>query len=179
MDPFHGQRVILRPLSPSDAGAIAAYVNEPSLYGNRQLEEDPFGPLPPARIEKLVGETNGDHSVGLAVEALGRLIGHMTADSWWDAMTPQVGVVISPGEQRKGYGSEAMTLFLDHLFATTVAEAVHTWVPEFSAPGVAFSKKLGFQPAGRMRRTGLRNGTWFDTLAFDLLRSEWGGRHGA
>jgi len=178
MDPFHGQRIVLRPLSASDAGAVALYVNEPSLYGNRQLEHDPLGPLSSTRIETLVGDANGDHSLGLAVEALGRLVGHVTADWWWDAMTPRVGVVISPGEQRKGYGAEAVTLLLDYLFATTVAEAAHAWIPDFSASGVAFAKTLGFQAAGRMRRTGLRDGVWFDTLAFDLLRSEWGDRDG-
>jgi RimJ/RimL family protein N-acetyltransferase len=179
MDPFHGQRVVMRPLSAADAEVVAVYLNDPSLYGNRQLDVDPQGPLPINRIEKLVSEVNGDHSLGLAIEVLGRVIGHVTADWWWDAMTPQVGAVVSPGEQRKGYGSEAATLLLDHLFATTVAEAVHAWVPEFSTSGVGFAKTLGFQPAGRMRRTGLRDGIWFDKLAFDLLRSEWQERNDA
>jgi RimJ/RimL family protein N-acetyltransferase len=179
MDPFHGQRVVLRPLDASDAAAVAVYVNDPSLYGNRQIDRDPQGPLPPSRIEKLVAEANSEHSLGLAVEVLGRVTGHITAAWWWDAMTPEIGVVISPGEQRKGYGTEATTLVLDHLFATTVAEAVHAWVPDFSSSGAAFAKTLGFQPAGRMRRTGLRDGAWFDTLAFDLLRAEWRDRDGA
>jgi RimJ/RimL family protein N-acetyltransferase len=84
-----------------------------------------------------------------------------------------VSVVIGPAHQRRGYGTEALDLLLRHLFATGPALAAETWVDDWNDAGLAFATQHGFLEAGRSRREGIHNGTYFDAVGLDLTRAEW------
>lgn len=177
MSTLSGQRLALTPFHEGDRDDVARLLNAPETWGNRQLEVDPQRPLTDGELAKTLESWLSDEfSMMYAIRAGSTLIGHAGEERWWDAMRVGVSVFIGCEHRGEGYGTEAVTILIDHLFATTPAEAVSCWVPEWADEG--FASKLGFRPAGRIRRSGIRAGRWFDTLAFDLLREEWRARRG-
>jgi RimJ/RimL family protein N-acetyltransferase len=189
--PFQGDKVSLRPFEPDDAQALRVYLNHPELTGRRCI---PWGfpelvPLSEGQVhgilDRWAGEERGTvlavdaqvrkQSWGLGSEAsdVSVLVGHAEMNWGWDIHAPSVSVCIDPGQQRKGYGSDALRLLLRHLFGNSPAHTVGCWVPEWNEPALAFLQHHGFCVEGRMRRAGMFEGRPFDLITTGILRSEW------
>lgn len=145
--------------------------NHPELAGRRYIDND-RGPRSMQQVEELLGKWSGDNA-NLAVVDAGELLGRAILDASWDPLAPFVAVVIDPDQQRKGCGTRALRLLLDHLFNTTPAMGAMTWVDEWNGPGLAFAGVAGFHEVGRARREGIHDGRYFSSVALDLLREEW------
>ena len=133
-------------------------------------------PLPFKQAEGIVEEWNkkeDSFTYAIIENQTQALIGHATADWGWDPHMPDCAVVIDPAHQRKGFGSQAMTLLIDYLYDFSVAHNISTWVVEWNQPALAFALKMGFTNVGRLRRTNYSGGSFYDEVVFDLLRPEW------
>ena len=82
-------------------------------------------------------------------------------------------MVIAPKHARKGLENQALDWALNYLFMNTPAHNIDINLPDWDAEGIEFVESYGFQPAGRFRRIGIRNGKYFDWLIYDILRPEW------
>ncbi len=173
-----GAKTELRPFEPSDVDGLRLIVNHAGLAGRRFLPRGFSADLPLSirdgerLIEKWLG---ADEEVNLAIDSIAsdRLVGYVNFGWGWDDHCPWGAVVIDPSEWRRGLGSEALDSMLGHVFGTTVAHTISCWLPEWNKEGLGFAKKHGFRAMGRIRRAGLRDGAWYDTIPVDLLRSEW------
>ena len=94
-------------------------------------------------------------------------------------MTPWLDVVIAPEHRRRGLGTEAVRRSLAYLYGSTPAHVVHASTPDWNLGGLHFAARMGFERAGAMRRTGIRDGRYTDTVEFDLLRRRWEQDHAA
>lgn len=174
MEGLAAQHVHLVPIRESDRQGLSIALNDPAAWGNRQLEVDPPHPLTDGELDGVFEEMNApEHGEHYVIEVADSPVGHAGARRWWDAMTQDIALFVAPSARRKGYGTEAIAVLLAHVFDTTVAESVHAWVPSWDSAGCHFLEQVGFRKAGRNRRTGLRGGSWYDEVAFDLLRDEW------
>jgi RimJ/RimL family protein N-acetyltransferase len=148
-------------------------VNHPELRGRRYLddEERPLSATDVERhVEKLQEDKNALH---LKVVANEELVGYATVDYSWDTLFPFVGLVIAPDYQRSGYGSEAARLLIDWAFTNLPATAMHSWIADWNEAALRFSASLGFAEAGRVRRDGIHDGRFSDSIPVEILRSEW------
>jgi RimJ/RimL family protein N-acetyltransferase len=175
---FRSDDISLRPFSLDDARALETYLNHPDLEGRRYLPGDlpEVAPLAPQQIESLIdkwGKAENELHLAVIQRESGELIGHAECDWDWDPHNPSVSVVIDPGRQRQGFGSQALRLLLDYLFAFTPAHNTSTWVAAWNAPALAFASHHGFRQAGRLRRAGIRRGAYYDLVILDILRHEW------
>ena len=91
----------------------------------------------------------------------------------WDTWCPRMEIFIFPEHRRKGYGTEVARLLTDMSFHQNPGHMISTGVEEWNAAALEFIKSLGFKDAGRMRRTGIKDGEYYDTLRFDILKSEY------
>ena len=181
---FRSDDISLRPFAASDAPALETYLNHPDLEGRRYLPGGlpEFAPLSRPQIEGLVdrwGKAENVLHLAVIQRESGELIGHAESDWGWDPHNPSVSVVIDPGRQRQGFGSQALRLLLDYLFAFTPAHNTTAWIAAWNAPALAFAAHRGFHQAGRLRRAGIRHGAYYDLVILDMLRLEWlaeGGR---
>jgi RimJ/RimL family protein N-acetyltransferase len=175
---FQGESVTLRPFEPEDISTLHAYLNHPELVGRRYLPSGFSDTVPLSRkqveaiYEKIIGFEDGIHLAVTLTES-GKLVGHAGCDWGWDMHCPDVYLVIAPDYQCQGRGSEVLELLLRYLFEHTPAHVVTGWLADWNAGGLAFLKKHGFQGAGRSRRAGIRQGSYFDYVVADLLRQEW------
>ncbi len=189
--PFVGKTVTLRPFEMDDVKALREYLNHADLMGRRHI---PWGfpeflPLIEPQVHGILERwATEERSVVLAIDAhierqawglsgetsqVSELVGHAEFTWGWDPHAPSVSVVIDPEHQRKGYGSEALFLLLQHLFAFTPAHNVSCWIADWNDSALAFAAENGFQEAGRMRRVGLYQGHSFDLIITDILRPEF------
>jgi RimJ/RimL family protein N-acetyltransferase len=175
---FQGDTVVLRPFEADDVAALLIYLNHPDLAGCRYV---PWGIPELAPLSRRQGEdiyqkwSQKEKGLLLAVvqRESGSLIGHAECDWQWDPHCPSLSVVIAPVQRRHGYGSEALHLLLNYAFAYTPAHVVSAWMADWNQPARQFAARHGFREAGRMRRVGLRQGSYFDLVVADLLRREW------
>ena len=73
----------------------------------------------------------------------------------------------------KGYGTEAVTLVLDHAFGTTALHRISLEVHAFNDRARHVYKKVGFVEEG-VRRDALRwDGEWHDSVMMSVLRPDW------
>lgn len=175
---FKAPDVYLRAFEPEDVPALHSYLNHPNLSGRRYIPWNlpEYFPLSLEQVqsihEKWSEEDDGVHLAVVLGES-GELIGHAEMDWDWDPHCPGVSIVIAPEHQRKGYGSQVMSLLLSYLFKNMPAHNISCWFVQWNQEARAFLKRHGFKESARMRRVGIRQGVYFDLIVADLLRPEW------
>ena len=177
-NPFASERLQLRAFEPNDLPALHAYLNYPELAGRRYVSWrfPSETPISKSQVEDaLKSWSGGEKELHLAVtlQEDGTLIGHASYDWGWDALCPEVEIVISPAYQYQGYGSEVLNLLLDYLFNYTPAHNISGGIASWNAEAQQFAQKHGFVPCGRLRRMGMRQRDFYDWLGFELLRPAW------
>lgn len=178
--PFHGERLSLRAFEADDLDAMG-YLNAPELAGRKGL---PWGidetlPLSTRQIASAIEQfQNRKDGFNLAVtlRATGEMIGHVECGWGWDTLCPWIGVVIAPGQQRQGYGTEVANLLIRYLFEQTPAHVISAEYADWNTAGRALADKIGMTVTGRMRWVGLRGGKPYDEVHADILKREWEAR---
>jgi len=83
---------------------------------------------------------------------------------------------IGIGEEQfwgKGYGTEALQLFLDYTFREMNLRRVSLNVFGYNPRAVRSYEKCGFKIEGRMREAILKEGQRWDMIYMGILREEW------
>lgn len=175
---FSNILVELRPFKADDLSALGSYLNHPELTGRRYIpwkfpKDLPLSDEQIEGVQKKWGEKEKGFVMGIYSHENAAVIGHAEADWGWDPHSPGISLVISPLFQRQGYGGEALKLVLDYLFKHTPAHNVSAWLSDWNEAGRNFAAKYGFTECGEVRRDGIRDGTYFNSVVVDILRPEW------
>ncbi|WCT58187.1 GNAT family protein [Paenibacillus kyungheensis] len=86
----------------------------------------------------------------------------------------EVGIIIyEPAYWSGGYGTRALTLWIDHLFTAMplVRVGFTTW--SGNERMIAVGYKLGMTMEARLRKCRLYNGVYYDSIRMGILREEW------
>ncbi|MFC4356374.1 GNAT family N-acetyltransferase [Halobium salinum] len=86
--------------------------------------------------------------------------------AWW----------LVPEHHGQGYGKEAATLFLDHLFRTYDLHSLGADAYDFNEASQGLIETLGFEREGRGREVRFVDGEYRDAVKYGLLRREWEAR---
>jgi len=73
----------------------------------------------------------------------------------------------------KGLGSEALGIWLRHLFQTRKLHRVGLVTWSFNVRMIRVAGKLGFKLEGREREVRFWDGQWLDRLHYGMLETEW------
>jgi RimJ/RimL family protein N-acetyltransferase len=176
-----GERIILRPTEEAD------YLHGYRWELDKEVQHWAQGDYAPpdltfaqykAQYAPPYGKPGeADHFTIIArPETIIGFIGYFNADR----RIGKVEVGIGIGEKAywgRGYGREAMNLLLTHLFDGLGYQRVEldTWSGNERA--IRAYQACGFQIEGRLRRSELVDGTYFDTILMGLLREEWQALH--
>lgn len=161
------------------------------IYSSEEPEwkkwDAPYYPLEPhtlesyrsheyARQERLAP---GEPDSRLIIEVNGKIIGTVTY--YWEhkpSLWLEVGIgIYNPDYWNGGYGSEALKLWVDHLFQVLPLARVGltTWSRNERMMRVA--EKLGMKLEGRLRKTRIYQGEYYDSIRMGVLREEWNSKH--
>lgn len=91
-----------------------------------------------------------------------------------DWRRPELAYWIVPECHGSGYGSEAVSLVVDHVFRTYDTPAVGAMAYDFNDASRGLLESLGFAQEGRRRKARFVDGQYVDSIQYGLLREEWG-----
>lgn len=164
-----GELVTLVPVGPEHADGLAELVHDPEV---KRLTGS-HGQIPDAEAGLRWYSTRKDHAdrLDLAIMAGGRYVGEIVLNELDDDnLSCNLRIaLIRPG---KGYGSEAIRLVLDHVFATTPLHRVSLGVYAFNERALHVYEKCGFRREGVSRDALLWEGSFHDEIRMAVLRPD-------
>ena len=148
----------------------------------RMFEIEPVRPMSAAmlkkkyeKLEKEIEENKNIFYFTIRDNEDDRLIGKAVIQRIeWSNGNGWIRLGIGAGDdQRKGYGSQALSMLLRFAFAELNLYRVTASVQEYNEPAIALLKKFGFAEEVRRRQSLDRDGRRWDLLIFGLLQDEW------
>ena len=127
------------------------------------------------KLEKQIEERKNLYHFTIRTSADDRLIGKALVQRVeWTNGNCNIRLGIGSAEdQRKGYGTQALTMLVRFAFAELNMFRVTANVAEYNEGAIALAKKLGFTEEVRRRHALERDGRRWDLLVFGLLKDEW------
>ena len=96
---------------------------------------------------------------------------------YWEHESSQwleIGIVIYlPEYWNGGYGTDALKLWIAHLFETFPIPRIGFTTWSGNSRMLTVGKKLGMVEEARIRKCRLYNGKYYDSIKMGLLREEW------
>ncbi len=83
------------------------------------------------------------------------------------------GFTVAPEYHRQGFGAEAVTGLLEHLFTVLNKHRVFASVDPQNEASMALLNKIGMRQEAHFRQSLFFKGEWVDDVVFGILRSEW------
>ncbi|NEY26723.1 N-acetyltransferase [Hafnia alvei] len=92
---------------------------------------------------------------------------------WMPHRIAEVGFIISPRFQRKGYGKESLTALIDFAFSQCGYHKLKAVVTSGNEASRGLLMRSGFQQEGCLRQNYFLQGKWHDDWVFGLLAEEY------
>lgn len=180
--PIRTERLLLRPVAPTDRDALGAYCCDPEV--TRYL---PFAALDDAgldaRLERLVKGTSpnapGEH-LALAVELDGAMIGDLMLrfterhDPGAAPSIAELGWVFAPPYGGRGLATEAARALVAMAFGHYPLHRLYAQLDPRNTASARLCERLGMRHEAHTREDYPdRDGGWSDTAVYGLLRREW------
>lgn len=169
-------RLTIRPFREDDAADLHAYLSDPAVYAF-----EPGEPVDLVRARAIAREraAAGDFWA-LEPRSVGRMVGHLSLSqveplAW---RTWELGFIVHPAYQRRGYASEGAAALLRHAFANLAAHRVVAHCNPDNVASWRALEKAGLRREGLLRRSAcLRRGAdgreiWTDTFAYAMLAED-------
>ncbi len=173
---FIGKRVKLRELKIEDVEPAYRYMSDPEVL----LNLSPGIPYP-MTLERerhwFESQIEMKDTYNFSIEDIetGLYIGGCGINKIdWKNSIATVGIYIGDKDFRgKGYGTEAMGLFIDFIFNQMNINRVQLFVFSFNERAIRSYKKIGFVEEGRLKQSIFRNGKYHDELIMSILREDY------
>jgi RimJ/RimL family protein N-acetyltransferase len=176
--PMQTERLLLRPFEEGDLRALHEMQSDEAVvrylyHDTRSLDE-----VRAVLARKSAGVTVAGEGDGLSAAVVLRDTGELVADVslWWVSeghQQAEVGFVVHPAHQRRGYATEAARPMLDFAFATM---GVHRVVGRTEARNTGSARvleKLGMRREAHFVENEWVKSEWQSELVYAVLASEW------
>jgi tRNA-Thr(GGU) m(6)t(6)A37 methyltransferase TsaA len=171
---INGEKVVLREVTKDDLFPMWQYVHGEENPAWKQWD-GPYFPLKHQDFETF-NKMNTENM--LIIEVEGKLVG-MVSFYWEHEASKwlEVGIVIyDPAYWNGGYGTEALSLWVDHVMSTKDIPRIGLTTWSGNERMMAVAEKIGMQLEGRMRHCREYNGKRYDSIRMGMLREEWEAR---
>lgn len=178
--PLRGERVTLDLLRPDDLDALYAMQSDPDvcrylLYEARTRAEVAEALEQDAAATRL--EKPGDYLQPAIRGADGRFVGtmYLHLHSVDPDRTAEIGWILLPTAQGRGYASESARLLLDLAFNELGLHRVYAELDPRNGASVALCERLGMRHEGHFVEHMWLKNEWTDTGHYAILEREWRG----
>lgn len=179
--PIPTKRLSLRPIDPArDVDALFSYQSLPEVcryipWQPRTREDITARLADPKKIRAvLTGPGSAESALNLVVEVsgTGAVVGDVML-MWTDDTNAEIGYVISPEHQGRGYATEAAEALLDLAFDGLGVHRVTARIDERNPASGAVLAKLGMRQEGVLVESEWCKGEWITNVEFAILDREW------
>lgn len=127
-----------------------------------------------ASMESVEFDTAGTwFQFGIRSQESGELIGDLGVHFIEDGEQVEIGFTLAPSSQGRGFGAEAVTGLLDHLFGTLRKHRVFASVDPRNTPSLRLLRRIGMREEAHFRSSVFHRGEWTDDVVAAVLASEW------
>jgi RimJ/RimL family protein N-acetyltransferase len=194
-DPLRTERLVLRPLESTDAADVFEYQRIPEVLRylpwperNRAEGYEHTAKRAAGRVLAADGDffvfaatLPGEPSVSDAADAAerdgrprDRVIGDfMVRVSSAQHAQLELGWVLHPDFQGRGFAREAAGAVLDFVFETLQPHRVQAFLDARNAASAALCVRLGMRREATILEEEYHDGEWQDTAIYGVLRREW------
>jgi RimJ/RimL family protein N-acetyltransferase len=180
--PVRGERMLLRPLTSRDTGALLAYRGREDV-----CRYVPFEPMTRDVITERLGgqwartELTGEGqslTLGTEVRQTGELAGDVML-SWHsrEHAGREIGYVLNPSLGGRGYATEAVTMMLGLGFEKLGLHRIIARIDERNESSVRLARRVGMRQEARLVENEFFKGGWSTELDFAILAGEWYAAH--
>jgi ribosomal-protein-alanine N-acetyltransferase len=172
------ERLILRSLTPDDAGAVFRMMSDPQVI--RYIGTPPMASFEKAvqRVERILANFEKHEGIcwALADRATGEYLGSC---GYWRLMKPhdraEIGYDLAPHAWGRGLAVEAAGSVLAFGFAQMGLHSVEAQIHPENTASRRVLEKLGFAQEGYFRQNFYDEfeQQFTDTAVFSLLKSDW------
>ena len=172
-----GDRIIIRPIEKEDLLTILTWWNDPELMYYACDDPNPHKTLQELEEDFVKEKNEWSESMERFVVEIkeGKLIGDIMYH-WYRFNVRSVYMGIFIGDKEyigKGYGTEAIKLFLKYLFIDKKLHKVAITVSDFNKRAIRAYEKCGFQKDGILRSNAIINGEFVDHIVMSILENEY------
>ncbi len=163
-------RLIIRPMTVSDVGALKKWMPDKSIYtywgkGPGKAEKQP-GLL----FEKTERPAKSFH-LGIAEKDSNEVIGDLWVYLIENDRMAQTAVRLAKEKHGRGYGTEALSAMTEFCFAHTELQRLWTKVDVRNTASSRMLEKCGYTREGLIRQGKMVN-TWCDYYIYGILASD-------
>ena len=184
-----GERAILRPFVDADTPLLLAAVGDPEvriLTGSVHDEAAAHQPASPEEVkfatEWYATRNDTDDRLDLAVvdQASGACVGEAVLNDWDPGnQSCNFRILIGPGGQNRGLGSEATRLIVGYGFEHLGLHRISLEVYAFNPRARRAYEKAGFRDEGVLRESLRYGDQWIDATVMSVLASRMAPRPGS
>jgi len=172
---INGNKIILRTLRAADAVSlfqnakdkdIAKYTLLPHPYTLKNAKDF-------IKITKKNQRQKKAFELGIELRETHSIIGMISLMNIdWKNKNAELGYWLGKKYWKKGIMTEAIQLLLQYGFTTSKLERVYAKVLHPNIASAKLLEKSGFRYEGKLRRSTLRRGKWYDDLCYGILKNE-------
>ncbi|MFM9552208.1 GNAT family N-acetyltransferase [Streptomyces caniscabiei] len=174
-----GEKAVLRPFSEDDAPVMARILADPEVV---RLTGSPTESFELDRLRSWYGSRNDQTDrldLGIVDRASGDLVGEAVLNEVDEAnRSCCFRILIGPGGQDRGVGTEAVRLTVGHAFEHIGLHRVALYVFTHNPRARRAYEKVGFVAEGIERQTLWQGGEWIDAVRMSILAPEWAAHRG-
>jgi len=171
-----GEKIILRPVEPSDIETIVSHINDEEIRNYLQM----VFPLNTVREQEWVKNLYRDQNnivFGIVPKNNEVIIGTTGLhDINWIDRVAEFGIVIfDKASWNMGFGTEATKLMLKYAFEHLNLHKIFLRVCEYNERALHVYEKCGFRIEGRLRKQRFKWGKYHDIFIMGILDEEYFG----
>lgn len=169
-----GQKVRLRAPCEADIEARFRLGHDPDIAEIFGVTRGELGEMTLSDAAKFV-EALRAHPYAWVIEARQSFVGEIRLDrvDFRDRRASLAVGILDPIALGQGFGTEAISLLLDHAFEVLGLHRLSVRVLAYNHRAIRAYQKCGFKIEGREREAAFVNGAWHDDLIMGLLDREF------
>jgi RimJ/RimL family protein N-acetyltransferase len=169
---LHGPRVRLDPLGPAHFDAVWPGLSDGEMLRLTGTRASFTEAGVRAHLERI-GAADDRADWAIIDAAAGDFVGEIVLNELDEENgSMNVRIALAPGRPGRGYGTEAMTVVLDHAFGAIGLHRVQLDVYAFNPRAIRSYEKAGFTVEGRQRDTLYWDGEWTDSVLMSVLADD-------
>lgn len=174
------ERLVLRDIRISDAESLFKYRSNPEIY-----KFQGWKPQTLEEVKEFICEKNAKifnmpdtwYQLGIIIKETDEFIGDIGVHFIGpENQQVEIGFTVSPENQGRGYGTEAVFDVIGHLFCSLKKHRITASADPRNTKSIALLERIGMRKEAHFKKSYWFDNEWVDDIVYAILNEEWTNR---